>query len=206
MTDGKEKQSHLVMGITGASGAPYARALLGALSRAKVFVHLVTSAAGRLVYELETGHPIREDLPENVRLYSEKDFTAPFASGSFPTLGMVIVPCTMGSLAAIAQGISQNLIHRAADVCLKEKRPLVLVPRETPLNTIHLRNMLRLAQAGAVILPPMPGFYHLPRSIDDLIHFVTARILDQFKIPHELMAPWNPDAVNLPGGTLEIAE
>jgi len=187
------------MGITGASGAPYARTLLQSLPVHEVCVHLVTSSAGRLVYELETGQAIERELPQNAKLYSEKDFTAPFASGSFPTMGMVIVPCSMGSLGAIANGISQNLIHRAADVCLKEKRPLVIVPRETPLNTIHLKNMLSLAEAGATILPPMPGFYHLPQTKDDLVNFVVARIMDQFKIPHSLTAPWNPDAVKIPG-------
>lgn len=184
----------IIAAVTGASGAPYARALLRALAAEDVQVHLVASRAGKLVYELETGRPLSEDLPPSVRLYDEGDFTAPFASGSYVTEGMVIVPCTMGTLAAIAGGLSQNLIHRAADVCLKERRKLVLAPRETPLNRIHLTNMLRASEAGAIILPPMPGFYHRPQSVDDLVNFVVARILDQFGIPQNLVPEWNPEA------------
>lgn len=186
-------KKQLIVAITGASGAPYARALLRVLSEQEIRVCLVASSAGKLVYQIETGKDLEEDLPSGVRIYSEKDFTAPFASGSFLSEGMVIVPCTMGTLAAVANGISQNLIHRAADVCLKENRRLVVVARETPLNRIHLSNMLRLAEAGAIILPPMPGFYHHPQSMDDLIHFVVARILDQFHIPQTLVPPWNPN-------------
>jgi 4-hydroxy-3-polyprenylbenzoate decarboxylase len=106
---------------------------------------------------------------------------------------MVVAPCSMGSLGAIANGISQNLIHRAADVCLKEGRRLVLVPRETPLNGIHLQNMLTLSRAGAIILPAMPGFYHQPREVDDLVKFIVARIIEQLHLPQTLMPPWEPD-------------
>lgn len=180
------------MAITGASGAPYARRLIRVLHEKKIELYLVASAAGKLVYKLETGKALEEDLPAGIRLFDEKDFTAPFASGSFLCEGMVIVPCTMGTLAAVANGISQNLIHRAADVCLKESRRLVVVPRETPLNRIHLSNMLRLCEAGAIILPPMPGFYHCPKSVEDIVDFVAARILDQLHIPQSLVEPWNP--------------
>jgi len=186
-------KKQLIVAITGASGAPYARTLLRVLCKQDLQIYLVASSAGKLVYKIETGKTLEEDLPSGVHLYDEKDFTAPFASGSFLSEGMVIVPCTMGTLAAVANGISQNLIHRAADVCLKENRRLVIVPRETPLNRIHLSNMLRLAEAGGIILPPMPGFYHHPQSLDDLIDFVVARILDQFHIPQTLVPPWNPD-------------
>jgi flavin prenyltransferase len=124
-------------------------------------------------------------------LYDENDFTAPFASGSFRCEGMVVVPCTMGTLGGIAAGISQNLIHRAADVCLKERRKLVLVPRETPLNQIHLENMLRLSRAGGIVLPAMPGFYHHPQSVTDLVRFVVARILEQLGIAQDLVKPWD---------------
>ena len=183
------QKKNLIIAITGASGAPYARKLLRSIPR-DFEIYLVVSDAGRLVYELETGLQLDEDIPHNVRLYGQDDFTAPFASGSFPCAGMVVVPCTMGTLGAIASGISQNLIHRAADVCLKERRPLVLVARETPLNRIHLANLLKAAEAGAIILPAMPGFYHKPESVEDLVDFLVARILDQLGIPHTLVPPW----------------
>ncbi|NLI82467.1 MAG: UbiX family flavin prenyltransferase [Deltaproteobacteria bacterium] len=182
---------HLIVAVTGASGAPYARELLRVLPREELQVHVVASRSGRMVYEMEVGVSLEEDLPSAVILYREDDFTAPFASGSFPALGMVVVPCTMGTLAALAGGISLNLIHRAADVCLKERRRLILVPRETPLNQIHLENMLRLSRAGAVILPAMPGFYNRPGSVEEIVQFVVARILDHLEIPQDLVAPWN---------------
>jgi 4-hydroxy-3-polyprenylbenzoate decarboxylase len=184
------KKQNLTVAITGASGAAYARRLLQAIPRHKYDVWLVSSEAGRLVYEFETGLALNDDLPPDVRVYGESDFTAPIASGSFPCAGMVIVPCTMGTLGAIAAGLSQNLIHRAADVCLKERRPLILVPRETPLNRVHLANMLKAAEAGAIILPAMPGFYHKPRGIEDIVDFMVARILDQLGIEHNLVDPW----------------
>ncbi|SMC24819.1 4-hydroxy-3-polyprenylbenzoate decarboxylase [Desulfacinum hydrothermale DSM 13146] len=180
----------IVVGVTGASGAPYARRLLQVLADAGLPVHLVASSAGRLVYKLETGRSLEEDLPAGVRLFGEDQFTAPMASGSFQTRGMVIVPCTMATLAAVAQGLANNLIQRAADVCLKERRPLIVVPRETPLNAVHLKNMLTLCQAGALILPPMPGFYHRPETVQDLVDFVVARILDHLGVEHSLGARW----------------
>ncbi len=189
-------KQQLIVAITGASGAAYARLLLHTLSQENIHIHLVASQAGKLVYNLEIGKPLEDDLPREVSVYNSTDFTAPFASGSFPSEGMVIVPCSMGTLAAIANGISQNLIHRAADVCLKERRRLVLVPRETPLNAIHLQNMLRLSQAGGIILPAMPGFYHQPRAVDDLVRFVVARIIEQFHITQDLLPPWQPARLN----------
>lgn len=185
-----DHKKHLVVAVTGASGAPYARTLLASLPSEEIQIHVIASRAGKLVYELEIGTALEKDLPAHARLYDEGDFTAPFASGSFPVAGMVIVPCTMGTLAAIAHGISQNLIHRAADVCLKERRRLILVCRETPLNEIHLKNMLQVTQAGGIILPPMPGFYHHPRSVEDLVRFVVARIMDRLNLPQNLMTPW----------------
>ncbi len=184
-----EKQN-LAIAITGASGSAYAQKLLRSIPGDKYDLHLVSSEAGRLVYELETGVALAEDLPPGVHTHVETDMGAALASGSFPCAGMVIVPCTMGTLGAIASGLSQNLIHRAADVCMKERRPLILVPRETPLNRIHLTNMLKAAEAGAIILPAMPGFYHKPCSISDMIDFVVARILDQLGIEHNLTQPW----------------
>ena len=185
-------KKQLIVAITGASGAAYARMLLHTLAAAEVHIHLVASQAGRLVYELEMGVALESDLPSGISIYSEQDFTAPFASGSFLSEGMVVVPCSMGTLAAIANGISRNLIHRAADVCLKEGRRLVLVPRETPLNAIHLTNMLTLSRAGAVMLPAMPGFYHQPQAVDDLVRFIAARIIEQLHLPQRLMPPWAP--------------
>lgn len=184
-------KKNIIVAVTGASGAPYAAELLLFLSRAKFAVQVVASDAGKLVYELETGTRLDRVLPADARLYDVNDFTAPFASGSFPCEGMVVVPCTMGTLGAIASGISQNLIHRAADVCLKERRRLILVPRETPLNQIHLENMLRLSRAGAIIVPAMPGFYHRPQSVAELVRFVVARILEQLGIPQDLLEPWD---------------
>jgi 4-hydroxy-3-polyprenylbenzoate decarboxylase len=185
------ERKNIIVAITGASGAPYARELLLYLDRAGFAVHLVASGAGKLVYELEVGTRLDQDLPSGAMLYEENDFTAPFASGSFQCEGMVVVPCTMGTLGSIAAGISQNLIHRAADVCLKERRKLVLIPRETPLNQIHLENMLRLSRAGGIILPAMPGFYHHPQSVTDLVRFVVARILEQLGIAQDLVKPWD---------------
>lgn len=184
------KKQNLTVAITGASGAGYARKLLRSIPVDRYEIHLVSSEAGRLVYQLETGLALHDDLPPQVRTYAESDFASPLASGSVPCAGMVIVPCTMGTLGAIAAGLSQNLIHRAADVCLKERRPLILVPRETPLNRTHIANMLKVAEAGAIILPAMPGFYHNPSTVSDLIDFVVARILDQLGIEHNLTRPW----------------
>jgi len=189
-------KQQLIVAITGASGAAYARLLLHTLWQENIHIHLVASQAGKLVYNLEIGKPLEDDLAPEVTLYDENDFAAPFASGSFHSEGMVVVPCSMGTLAAIANGISQNLIHRAADVCLKERRRLVLVPRETPLNAIHLQNMLRLSQAGGIILPAMPGFYHQPQAVDDLVRFIVARIIEQFHIPQDLLPPWEPARIN----------
>ena len=181
---------HYVVAITGASGAPYARKLLHSLKSPEVQIHLVASKAGKMVYQLETGVALHDDLPAGTLVYAEDDFAAPFASGSFPVEGMAVVPCTMGSLAAIAQGYSRNLIHRAADVCLKERRRLVLVPREMPLSRIHLHNMLQVVDAGGIILPPVPGFYHQPQSVGDLVDFVVARILTHLGLPQDLVPPW----------------
>ncbi|MFZ2447966.1 MAG: UbiX family flavin prenyltransferase [Syntrophobacteraceae bacterium] len=188
--EGNIEKKNLIIAVTGASGAFYARGLLRAVPKDRFEVHMVASSAGKLVYELEIGRSLLEDIPPGIRTWDESDFTAPFASGSFPCAGMVVVPCTMGTLGAIAAGLSQNLIHRAADVCLKERRPLILVPRETPLNRIHLSNMLRAAEAGALILPAMPGFYHRPRSVEEIVDFMVARVLDQLGIDHRLVPPW----------------
>ena len=194
----------IALGISGASGAPYALRLLEVLLASGIHVHLMVSTAGRLVLATESdlnlpARPVEVEarLAERfgagagqLRAYGENDWLAPIASGSNPPDAMVVCPCTTGTLAAIAAGYGRNLMDRAADVVLKEGRKLVLVPRETPFSVLHLENMLRLARAGAVILPPNPGFYHDPESIDDLVDFVVARILDHLDVEHDLGARW----------------
>ena len=189
---------------TGASGMPYGIRLLESLLAGDVRVYLLVSSAAQIVakQELDWSMPGRAQeleifltaqyasTPGQLRVFSREEWFAPVASGSNPADAMVICPCTMGSLAAIAQGLSDNLIERAADVCIKEQRKLILVPRETPYSALHLENMLKLARLGVVILPPNPGFYHHPQTIADLVDFVVARILDQLSIPHQLMTRW----------------
>ena len=189
---------------TGASGMPYGVRLLQCLLSADVNVHLLVSATAQIVIkqELSLVLPTRANELETfltahfaarqgqLRVYGREEWFAPVASGSNPADAMVVCPCTMGSLAAIAQGLADNLIERAADVMLKEQRKLILVPRETPYSALHLENMLKLARMGVVILPPNPGFYHHPQSMEDLVDFVVARILDQLSVPHELMVRW----------------
>ena len=182
--------------ITGASGAPYAVRLLGVLNDAGVPVNLIVSDTGwRLLSEElsidgEDGLRARSGEWSRVKLFSDKDRGATPASGSAPSRGMVVCPCSMGTLASIAQGTTRSLIERAADVCLKERRALILVPRETPYSMIHLENMLRLTQAGAIVLPASPGFYHRPQSIDDLIDFVVGRIVAHLGIDKQIGPRW----------------
>jgi 4-hydroxy-3-polyprenylbenzoate decarboxylase len=196
-------KQHLVLAITGASGAPYAVRLLEMLLLAERTVHLVISPSAAQVFETELGHRIdvnRFDvaslLPNftvpagRLHYHHHMDFRAGIASGSFLTGGMVICPCSMGTAAAIAHGQSQNLIHRAADVHLKERRKLILVPRETPLHVIQLRNLAACAEAGAVILPAMPAFYTRPESLQDMVDFIVGRVCDQLGVEHELLKRW----------------
>ena len=192
------------LALTGASGMPYGLRLLECLLAAGCRVQLLYSQVASIVarQEMNEDLPARASeaqallreryaaLPGRLDVYGREEWFAPVASGSNPPDAMVVCPCTMGTLAAIAQGLANNLIERAADVALKEGRLLVLVPRETPFSTLHLENMLRLARAGAVILPPNPGFYHHPQSVGDLVDFVVARILDRIGVPHALMARW----------------
>lgn len=195
--------SDLVLAMTGASGAPYAVALLRALCRSGRTVHLTISESGAQVLREELGLSVSLDRfdasalglldPEQVVYHHHQDFSAGIASGSFLTAGMVIAPCSMSTLAAIASGITTNLITRAADVHLKERRRLILVPRETPLSLIHLENMLGVTRAGAVVLPAMPGWYHRPQSLDDLIQFVVARICDQLGVATPAARRWGDD-------------
>ncbi|MEE2639632.1 MAG: flavin prenyltransferase UbiX [Planctomycetota bacterium] len=192
----------LVVAMTGASGAPYAIRLLELLAGSKIPVHLTISPAGAQVLKQESNRDLDLDhfepgqlLPrdvtfENLVYHDYRDFMVPIASGSFQTRGMVVVPCSGSTLGGIASGASSNLIHRAAEVHLKESRKLVLVTRETPLSLIHINNLKTVAEAGATVLPAMPGWYHGVKSTEDLVDFVVARILDQFDIQNQLIHRW----------------
>jgi 4-hydroxy-3-polyprenylbenzoate decarboxylase len=196
--------SDLVLAMTGASGAPYAVALLHALCRSGRTVHLTISPSGAQVLREELGIEVELDPGPagfdptvfgrleggRVVYHHHQDFSAGIASGSFRTGGMVVAPCCMSTLAAIAHGITTNLVTRAADVHLKERRRLILVPRETPLGLVHLENMLAVTRAGAVVLPAMPGWYHRPQTLDDLIGFVVARICDHLGIESPGVPRW----------------
>lgn len=197
------RDEELVVAITGASGSLYGLSFLEEAAARFRRVHLVVSQRGAQVVQHELGITcgqcaeglIKElgPLAERVVGYDQQDMTAPFASGSASVAGMAIVPCSMGTAGRIAAGVSDDLIARAADVMLKERRRLVLVPRETPLSTIHLRNLLALAEAGAVILPAMPPFYHRPETIEDLVEMITHRILRQFGIEPEKAYHWGEE-------------
>lgn len=198
----------VTLALTGASGMAYGMRLLETLLGADVRVYLLYSQAAQLVAHQELGLAFPTRAREATAFFRERfgaaegalqafsrdDWFAPVASGSNPADAMVICPCTMGTLGAVAAGLADNLIERAADVMLKERRPLILVPRETPLSAIHLENMLRLAHAGAVILPADPGFYHRPQRVEDLVDFVVARVLDQLRVLHSLTARWGASA------------
>ena len=193
----------IVVGITGASGAPYAVRLLQQLTAARRQVSLIVSKYGMRLLDTEVGIGSMDALREAVgkeawdscvEIHGNDDRGAPPASGSALTAGMIVCPCSMGTLSAIAVGASRSLIERAADVTLKERRKLILVPRETPLSAIHLENMLRLTRAGAVIMPAAPGFYHRPKQVSDLVDFVVARMLDQLGVGQTLVKRWEGDA------------
>jgi len=189
----------IVVAITGASGAPYAVRLLEQLLAADRQVWLIVSSHGlRLLHtemDIDSVDSLRQRVGAEawrrlVTVHEDADRGAAPASGSARNAGMVICPCSMGTLSAISVGASRSLVERAADVMLKERRPLVLVPRETPLSSIHLQNMLRLSRAGAVILPAAPGFYHKPERVQDLVDFIVARVLDQLGVDHALVKRW----------------
>ena len=197
----------LTVGITGASGALYAHRTLVHLASSGVVerINLIMSEAAHTVARIELGVNLQGDArainewvgvaPESklIRAHRLDNMAATPASGSRPQAGMVIIPCSMGTLGAIASGAGTNLIHRAADVTLKEGRKLVIVPRESPYNAIHLENMLRLSRAGARILPASPGFYHRPQSIEELVDHLVFRVLDQFGVPHSRRTEWQGD-------------
>jgi flavin prenyltransferase len=198
----------LVLAMTGASGAAYGLRLLDVLLAAGRTVHLTLSPSAVEVLHQETDRRVLLDqfvfadllgeeaagkAGERVRYHDYRNFRVGIASGSFLTGGMVVCPCSMGTVAAIAHGLSQNLIHRAADVHLKERRRLILVPRETPLNVVQLRNLTACAEAGAVVLPAMPAFYARPRSLEDAVDFIVGRVCDQLGVPHDLLRRWGEE-------------
>jgi len=205
---GSSGPQDLVLAMTGASGAPYAVRLLQVLGRLGRTIHLSLSPSAAQVLEAEMGLEVALDRFDpsvfgdigagRLVYHHYQDFTAGIASGSFLTGGMIIIPCSMSTLGSIASGASPNLITRAADVHLKERRKLILVPRETPLSLIHLENMVKVTQAGAVVLPAMPGWYHRPRRLDDLIDFIVARICDQLGIPASLIPRWGNNPTDDP--------
>ncbi len=172
----------LIVGVTGATGGIFGVRILETLAGTEVETHLVASDWGERTIEHETGRPISEVRELATTWYDHRDMGAAISSGSFLTDGMVVAPCSMRSLAAIAGGGGNHLIHRAADVVLKERRPLVLVVRETPLNDLHLENMLKLSRIGVTVFPPVPAFYNHPRTLDDMVDHLVARVLDQFRI------------------------
>jgi 4-hydroxy-3-polyprenylbenzoate decarboxylase len=197
----------VTLALSGASGMAYGLRLLECLLAADLRVYLLVSQAAHIVAKQELGialpaRPIdlEKQLSEGMqartgqlRVFGREDWNAPVASGSNPADAMVVCPCSMGTLAAIAHGLSDNLIERAADVMLKEQKKLILVPREAPFSTLHLENMLKLSRMNAVILPANPGFYHRPQSVEAIVDFIVARILDQLGIQHTLMVPWGVD-------------
>jgi len=205
----------IALAMTGASGSPYGLRLLEQLLAAGEVVELMVSSPGRMVLATEAGlklpgRPAEMQAtlaerfgarPGMLRVYGKEDWFAPLASGSNAPRALVVCPCSSGTLAAIASGYSRSLIERAADVVMKERRTLVLVPREMPFSVIHLENMLKLARLGAVIMPANPGFYHEPRTIDDLVDFVVARILDHLGVEHELVPRWGEQRAGGPPET-----
>ena len=205
MTANNPQIRHFVVAITGASGSVYGLRLISELLRSGERVSLILTSAGRQVMNHETGLEWSAEIKlqrQQVQEYfasiavdclAINDFWAGAASGSAAVDAMIVAPCSMGTLGRIAAGLSGNLLERAADVMLKERRTLLLVPRETPFNNIHLENLLRLSQSGAVILPAMPGFYHGPQTIEDLVDFVVGKILDQLDVQHSLFTRWGED-------------
>jgi len=197
----RSPQAPLALALTGASGAPYWKRFLELTLDAGIEVHLVCSDNVDTVCRLELGRPLQELLdelqergPGRLRVFNKGDFMSPMASGSAKYRGMAVIPCSLGTLGRIAAGTSEGLIGRAADVMLKERRKLVLLFREMPLNLVHLEAMTKLTRAGAVIMPAAPGFYHRPESIDDLVDFVVQRLCDQLEIPCELHRRWGGDS------------
>jgi flavin prenyltransferase len=183
----------IVLGITGGSGAQYGLRILEVLKQLGHSVELVMSKSAHKVLELEVGLKYKEILKIADVIYDEKDISAPIASGTHKNDGMVIAPCSMKTIAAIASGYTDNLIQRAADCMLKEERKLLLLFRETPLNLIHLKNLVRLKEAGATVMPAAPGFYYHPKTVSDMVDFIVAKILNIFGVEHNLFKSWDPE-------------
>ena len=200
----KQEQAPVILALTGASGVQYALRLMECLVNAGTPIYLMVSKAAQIVLSMETNLTVPaksvdmerffSDLYKvkegQIKVFGQEQWTAPIASGSHKALSMVVCPCTTGTLAAIANGNSDNLLERAADVMLKERKQLIMVVRETPFSQIHLENMLRLSQAGATIMPANPGFYHNPEKLEDIIDFMVSRILDHLKVSHNLLPAW----------------
>lgn len=187
---GAPQVRRLIVGITGATGVIHGIRLLEALRHAEIETHLIISKWANRTIEHETAYTARQVRELASVSYEPSNMAAAVSSGSFLTEGMVVVPCTMHSVAAIAHGMGEHLVHRAADVVLKERRRLVLVARETPLSEIHLENLLKLSRMGVAIVPPMPAFYNHPQTVDDIVDHVVARVLDQFHLPAEFARRW----------------
>jgi len=193
--------SNYVVGITGASGSIYGIRLIQQLALKKHTVNVVVTSAGKMVMKEELGVSGLGKMDKlglskvknNIKIWENNDFEAPFMSGSSAPEAVIIIPCSVGKLAAIANGISGNLVERTADVALKEKRQLILVVRETPLSLIHLENMVKVTRAGAQILPAMPAFYHHPKTIDDMINFIVGKVLNLLRIEHSLFKSWRKE-------------
>lgn len=204
--------STYVVALSGGSGAPYALRLIELLLRADHQVKAIVSPAAEKILRIESGieltgslvdkqeslrNAFHIDQPEvGFELYDHKDVAAPISSGSYTHDGLVIVPCSMGTMGRIANGISSDLVSRAADVALKERRKLIVVPRETPLSEIHIRNMLAVTQAGGIVLPAMPGFYHQPKTIDDMVNMIVSRILDHLDIENNIFDRWKGEGIS----------
>jgi len=193
--------SDYVVGITGASGSIYGIRLIQQLALKKQTVNVVVTSAGKMVMKEELGVSDLSEMDKlglskvknNIKVWENNNFEAPFMSGSSAPEAVIVVPCSVGKLAAIANGISGNLVERTADVALKEKRQLILVVRETPLSLIHLENMVKVTRAGAQILPAMPAFYHHPKTIDDMVNFVVGKVLNLLRIEHNLFKSWRKE-------------
>lgn len=185
----------LVVAITGSSGVIYGVRFLRACSKLGIETHLVVSRTAEIILGLEVGMK-KEDLGKlATRSYDPEELTAPISSGSYPIDGMVIIPCSIKTMGAIANGVTSDLISRAADVALKSGKPLVLVPRETPFNLIHIENMLKLKRAGATILPASPAFYHAPKTVEDLVDYVVGRVLEMLGVEHDLYRRWGENGL-----------